>query len=93
METINVSIRTDKETGRPVLFFVNSNPRGYWIECYDRIGQHSEASRGYMLNCEPMPELTLTALHLVREWSHMGDQVNARPVARLTYPKLPYLGS
>jgi hypothetical protein len=94
MDTVKITVRKDKETGRPIIFFVNTNPRGYWLECYDRIGQHSQCSREYMLReCAYMSRLTLDALDLIREWSQMGDPVNAYPCARLTYPKLPYIGS
>jgi hypothetical protein len=92
METINVAIRQDRETKRPILFFVNENPRGWWIDCYDRIGQHSQASRGYMLACKPLSMLGTDELALLREWRNLGEPCNARPVARLTYPRKNYLG-
>ena len=89
MQTVNVTIRCDKETGRPVLFFWNSNSLGWeWLECYDRIGQHSQASIDYMRQgCTPMRELDGPALALLHEWSTMGEPVNARPVARLQRPR------
>lgn len=90
---INVTIRRDKETNRPVLFFVNSNSRGYWIECYDRIGQHSESSRGYMQSCALEDGTAKDAQALMREWSSLDDSGVAVAGKRLFYPRgLNYIG-
>lgn len=100
MQTIkvNVTIRRDKETGRPNLFFVNQSAQGYWIECYDRIGQHSEASRSYMQACKLEDGAAPDAQALVKEWSGQPDAVGVATVAsvgrRLGYPRgLRYLGA
>lgn len=79
MQTINVAMRRDRETSRPILFFWDSGS----LMCYDRIGQHSEASIGYMRRCAPIRTLDAAALAVLREWARMGKPVNARPVARL----------
>lgn len=93
-EKINVSVRRDKQTGRPVLFFYNTSPRGYWLECYDRIGQHSEASKEYMRNqtvpVSHLAEVNPDAAALLAEWENLGpeaDRIPAHPVARLPVPR------
>lgn len=80
MQTVNVSIRRDRGTSRPVLFFYDSGD----LYCYDRIGQHSSASIGYLRQCAPIRTLDGPALALLREWARMGEPVNARPVLRLS---------
>lgn len=97
---INVSVRRDKTTGRPVLFFYNKSNGGYWLECYDRQGQHSEASKAYMrLQTVPIshsPEVNPDAAALVREWETLGPESEhsaAHCVARLPVPRdLSYIG-
>ncbi len=56
----------------PVLFFPDEqNPRNKTIMCYSRIGQHSEASRGYMRECrKPETENEIKkCLDLLIEWA------------------------
>lgn len=88
MQTINVAVRTDRETGRPILFFWNHSERhGYFLQCYDRIGQHSDCDLEYMRRCRPIKTLGAAELALLREWSNMGpasERITARPVARLS---------
>jgi hypothetical protein len=90
VKTVNVSVRLDPSDNSPVLFFWNSNSRGLeWLECYARIGGHSECSIDYMRKCRPMSVHALTpdAVALVREWATLGpvsEHVNPRIVARLT---------
>ena len=85
---INITVRIDRETDSPVLFFWNSNNRGLeWLMCYEHIGQHSECSIDYMRKCRPMKTLDAEAMALVREWENLGpadERVNARIVQRLT---------
>ena len=91
-----VTVRRDRETGRPVLFFYNANTRGYWLECYDRIGQHSEATRDYMKACKRCAPSDDDAAALVREWDTLGGFIGtgkARRVAALRPPVgLAYIG-
>ena len=85
---INITVRIDRETDSPVLFFWNSNSYGWnWLECYAHIGQHSQCSIEYMRKCKPIKTLDAEALALVREWENLGpadERVNARIVQRLT---------
>lgn len=76
MDKLKIIIRRDKETKRPVLFFRNSFDGKFWIECYDRIGQHSEASREYMIHrCKPEPmPLADDAAALVKEWCSLPGE-------------------
>lgn len=89
-ETVRVTVRLEKD-GTPVLFFVNESERGWWIDCYAHVGQHSEASREYMLSCKlQRPDaLSTEAAALVREWDSLGPASlpRARVVSRLVYPK------
>lgn len=91
-----VTVRRDRETGRPVLFFYNANGRGYWLECYDRIGQHSQVSREYMRACKRCAPSDDDAAALVREWDTLGGFIGtgkARRVAALRPPVgLAYIG-
>lgn len=83
---MKVSIRRDRETGRPILFFYNSNPRKVWLECYDRIGQHSEACPTYMRECAPIDPDSLEAQELRDEWDRIpgGTGFPSEIVRRLT---------
>lgn len=83
---MKVSIRRDRETGRPILFFYNSNPRRYWLECYDRIGQHSECSLGYLRQCAPIDPESLEAQELRDEWDRIpgGTGFPSEIVRKLT---------
>lgn len=95
-QTIPVTVRVRKD-GTPELFFVNENPRGWWLEGYAHIGQHLTSCREYMLSCRLQRPGSLSdeALALVREWDSNGpaDDYKARIVSRLTYPKgKPYIG-
>lgn len=96
-QTIPVTVRVNKGES-PELFFVNENERGWWLECYAHIGQHSEACREYMLSLTLLrpDRLTQEASALVAEWSNLGpadERIPARVVSRLTYPKgKPYIG-
>lgn len=95
MQTCKVTLRLDRETKRPILFFINENDRGYWLECYDRIGQHSECSREYMLACPLIHPLSLSddAQALLKEWNGQPGDVRGIPSTRLVYPRqLRYIG-
>jgi len=85
---LKITVRTDKETSRPVIFFYNQSKisKNYWLECYDNIGQHSTASIEYMRDCTaPMPVLTAEAERLVKEWAS-GEDVQI--MQRLPKPKV-----
>lgn len=94
---INVSTRRDKATGEPVLFFYNTSPRGYWLECYAHVGQHSEASKEYLrFDTTPAPTTAPDVAALVAEWENLGppaDRIPAHCVARLPVPRgFNYIG-
>ena len=60
-----------EDDNSPILFFIDEkNPRNKMIMCYSRIGQHAEASRGYMRKCRK-PETTeiKKCLDLLIEWA------------------------
>lgn len=84
-----VSIRRDRQTGRPVLFFWNSNPRGHWLECFDRAEGHSECSRAYMLRrCLPLGPHDSDGAELAEFWESIGpDRAEFRIMARLPRPR------
>lgn len=80
MKPINVTVRTDRETRRPILFFWADRE----LMCYDRIGQHSSCYLRYMRACEPMPRLTPEAESLVAEWENLDpEKTPARVLRRL----------
>ena len=61
-----------EDDNSPVLFFPDEqNPRNRAILCYSRIGQHSEASRGYMRDCRKpkTQEEIKSCLDLLIEWA------------------------
>ena len=97
IDRINVSTRRNTATGGAVLFFYNSSPRGYWLECYAHVGQHSEASKEYLrCNTKPAPVTDPDVSALVAEWESLGppaDRIPAHCVARLRTPYgLSYIG-
>jgi len=97
---IHVTLRRDPETGRPVLFYANNNPRGYWVECFTHGEGHNQVSREWMRRCTlirpvtgRMPadcEALISAFETAGPpWGHM----RAVPVSRLPYPAgLQYIG-
>lgn len=89
MNTIPVSIRRDKHTGRPVLFFYNSSPRGYWLECFNRADGHSECSRAYMQrHCLPLGPHDSDGAELAEFWESIGpDRADVVIVKRLNPPR------
>lgn len=90
IETVNIAVRRRIADKVPELFFYNSNARTYWLECYARIGQHSQASVQYMHDkTAPVRILDDECRALVREWSNLGGEpVSVRLVARLSRPVL-----
>lgn len=95
---MNVTIREDKQTGELVLFFANHWQQGtnqgrgrvWWLECYSRREQHSEASRGYMQRkCRPCPlHRTGEALRLLLHWNSLpGASTPAKLAFQLRGPK------
>lgn len=82
-----------------MLFFVNENDMGFWLEGYAHIGQHFQPSWDYMLSCRLMRpgKLSDEAKALVQEWDNLGpddDRYTAKVCARLTYPKRKnYIGN
>lgn len=92
---VNVSVRRDRITGRPILFFYNQNTRGYWLECYDGKGQHAECAPSYMRKFEQCTHDNPHGLALVARWDALpgANGHKARPVTRLMPPRgLPYIG-
>lgn len=89
MTRIDVSIRRDRGTGRPVLFFHNQNPRGYWLECFDRAEGHNKCSREYMQRkCAPLGPHDSDGAALAEFWESIGpDRWDVRIVARLQRPE------
>ena len=69
---MKATIRRNRETGRPELFFYNSNPRGMWLECFDRNEGHSEVSIEYMRKCAPVDLASLEARELREHWERIG---------------------
>ena len=90
MASLPVSIRRDKQTGRAVLFFWNSNPRGHWLECFDRTEGHNKCSREYMQHqCLPLGPHDSDGAELAEFWESIGpDRTDVRIVARLQRPRL-----
>lgn len=92
---VNVSVRRDRITGRPILFFYNQNTRGYWLECYDDKGQHAECAPSYMRKFEQCTHDNPHGLALVARWDALpgANGHKARPVTRLMPPRgRPYIG-
>jgi hypothetical protein len=92
-----VAVRYDPKRGEFVLFFVNSNPRGWWLECFTLSEGHSEASRGYMRRLRPITAAQLPeAQLLVDRWASIpGGAGSAVMVSRLSGPRGdvgPYIG-
>ena len=90
METVKAAIRRDRKTGRPILFFINHDDVRYWLECYDRVGQHSDCDRAYMQHCAPILHLDAECEALIREWRHLGgdeDVCDVKIVQRLMPPR------
>lgn len=87
--TINVSIRRDRESGLPVLFFINHDDIRYWIECYARLGQHSDTTREYLQDCAPILHLDAECQSLIHEWRHLDseDVCLVNVVQRLVAPR------
>ncbi len=92
------TVRRDPETGRPVLFYVNQSPRGYWVECFDREGVNQPA-RAYMLRCElvkpvsPYPDDVRDIIRAFESFGPEDQRVRVGWVARLRYPRgLRYIG-
>lgn len=46
---MQVTVRINKNTGKPELFFYNRNQRTYWLECYD--GGNQDCPIEYMRYC------------------------------------------
>lgn len=89
---MQVSVRIHSKSEDPELFFYNSNPRVYWLECFGREGMHSEVSREYMLR-QTRPARTeeekARCSRLFNRWSALPGGNPADPprmVARLTRP-------
>lgn len=74
MQTIRVTVRRDRMTGGPILFFRNSNSRGRsWTEGFCRSEGHFECSDyGYYKLCAPMPPDDPDAVQLARFWESIG---------------------
>lgn len=98
--SVRVTIRRYRDTGAPFVCYVNQSPAGYWIECFDPRGGHSEVSRAFMLACplvRPIAgRLPDDAECVVRAFETAGPEseyVRALPVSRLQYPRgLRYIG-
>lgn len=92
-----VAIRYDDKRDEMVLFFVNSNERGWWLECYSRAEGHSEASRGYMRRLKPVPpDQQWRAERLAQHWASIpGGPSSVVIASRLSGPRGdvgPYIG-
>lgn len=95
---MNVTIREDKQTGQLVLFFANHWQQGgnqgrglvWWLECYTRREQHSEASRAYMqTKCRPCPaNREWEAKQLAEHWNALPGG-NGEPVSIVSQVRGP----
>jgi hypothetical protein len=93
--TDKVSIRFDPVINGLVLFFINSNPRGWWLECFTKREGHSEAARSYMWSLKPITEAQRAdAQALADFWASIpGGASGAVLVTRLSGPRLStYVG-
>jgi hypothetical protein len=92
-----VAVRYDPKRGDFVLFFVNSNDRGWWLKCFTLSEGHSEASRAYMRSLRPITEAQRPqAQALADRWATIpGGASSAVLVSRLSGPRGdvgPYIG-
>jgi hypothetical protein len=89
--TIPVTVRRDKATGNPVLFYVNRTKDGqrHWVECFDWKDGHSEPSVQWMRKgCAPMATNDPAALAVVKYWGSLpGADGAPRMVQRLRIPR------
>lgn len=87
MSSTKVTIRRGPATGRPLLFFWNSNPRTVWLECFDRREGHTDVDLAYMHRCAPIDPASLEAQELGQCWESIGpDRVQVDIVKRLQRP-------
>lgn len=88
--TMQVQLR--KYKGDPILFFINYNDRGWWLECYDRFG-HSEAALSFRDEHTTLATFDEEANRFALEWARSEPRVEIEVVETLTPPDLPYLGN
>jgi hypothetical protein len=80
---INVSVRYQPH-GELALFYVNTNGRTQWLECFDAKEGHSEVSKSYYLKCTPAAQND-SVRRLVEFWDSIGlDRHTVRIVSRLS---------
>ena len=71
-----VIIRRDRQSGDLVAFMPENDANPGMVVCYAHIGQHSEASRQYMLGTKPVDYTAPEVFELVRELISMGYAVH-----------------
>lgn len=87
-DTVNVSVRRVRKCGTPHLFFYNDDGKRYWLECYAKVGQHSDASKEFMrLDCVPASWDDPDVKALVAEWNGQPGGGKAHLVTRLPQPR------
>jgi hypothetical protein len=82
-----VTVRRCTATGHAELFFYNTNPRDYWLECFTRKDGHADTGLGYMRACKPVDPSHPDAVALVQHWESIGpDRATVRILKRLPRP-------
>ena len=93
MQTIQILLHKYKGLGDPILFFVNYNDRGWWIEGYDKFG-HSECSKDFIRKDTAPATYDEEANRFALEWARAEPACHIEVVEVLTAPEgLPYIGN
>ncbi len=88
MKPVSVIVRRRKSDNALELFYINSSPRGYWVEGYSREEMHFECPRGYIgAQTKPTESNDIQAQNFAHSWGLMGEGFPVRIVKRLASPR------